>query len=255
MGRDGNQYFAARMNRLDIVLPVYNPLPGWEETVIARTGSLRRALPARTINLIVVNDGTPGLGTSPAWQRLAAAEPSALMTGYSDNRGKGFALRFGVRQATGDIILYTDIDWPYTEDSMLCVIDALDRGADAVIGIRDAGYYRHLPAARRLISKSLRWFNGMLLRLKVNDTQAGLKGFRRPLARVFTETTIDRYLFDLEFVFRLSRMNGIRIEACPIELRPGISFSTMNRSILWQEARTFIRIWRQGNASGPGDRT
>jgi hypothetical protein len=47
-------------------------------------------------------------------------------------------------------------------------------------------------------------------------------------------------------------MNGIRIEACPIELRPGISFSTMNRTILWQEANNFIRIWLRGGAADQG---
>lgn len=234
------------MASLDIILPVYRPLAGWEETVIQRFSSLQKALAGHSIRLIVVNDGTPGLAEAPAWQHLADRLPDAILTGYAENKGKGFALRHGVRQSTADLIIYTDIDWPYTEESMLRVIEGLAKGADAVIGVRDANYYQHLPVARRVISRLLRRFNGMLLRLKVDDTQAGLKGFRRPVAAVFRETTIDRYLFDLEFVYRLSRLSGIKVQACPIELRPGITFSTMNRKILWQEARNFLQIWLHG---------
>jgi len=231
------------MTRLDIVLPVFRPLTGWEEIVLQRYASLCGALGDLDIRLIVVNDGTPGLVETPGWKRLAQAIPEAILTGYPENRGKGFALRHGVRQATADLVVYTDIDWPYTEASMVRVIGQLQAGAEAVIGVRDESYYRYMPATRRIISRLLRRFNGMLLRLKVNDTQAGLKGFRRVVAPVFLETTIDRYLFDLEFVYRLSHRRGIRIEACPVELRDGITFSVMNRKILLQEARNFLRIW------------
>lgn len=244
----GNQYFADRMSRIDIVLPVYKPLPGWEEMVLQRMISLQQRLPADTISLIIVNDGTEGLESSASWQELAEKIPGILLTGYPENRGKGYALRFGVKQATGDFILYTDVDWPYTEDSMVHIISALRQGADAAIGVRDARYYRHLPAARRLISKALRRFNRLLLKLKVDDTQAGLKGFHPSLAGVFTGTSIDRYLFDLEFVYQLSHIRHLRIVACPVALREGIRFSTMNRKILWQEARNFLRIWRSSRA-------
>ena len=60
---------------------------------------------------------------------------------------------YGVKQSKGDFILYTDIDWPYTETSVLAVLDKLLSGSDAVIGIRDVRYYQQLPPWRRWISK------------------------------------------------------------------------------------------------------
>ncbi|MEP6646532.1 MAG: hypothetical protein ABJC12_05550, partial [Saprospiraceae bacterium] len=56
-------------------------------------------------------------------------------------------------------------------------------------------------------------------------------------------TSIDRYLFDLEFIYFLSSMPDLKVTGYPIRLRPGITFSKMNRKILFQEARNFIRIW------------
>ena len=81
------------------------------------------------------------------------------------------------------------------------------------------------------------------MKLKVNDTQAGLKGFRREVKPLFLMTTINRYLFDLEFIYLLSKQKELKVEGHPITLRPGITFSKMNRKILFQEARNFMNIW------------
>jgi hypothetical protein len=109
-------------------------------------------------------------------------------------------------------------------------------------GVRDDDYYKHLPPMRMRISKWLRAFNGRLLKLKVNDTQAGLKGFHCLYKPVFMKTTIDRYLFDLEFIYRLSKIREIRMVSVPIKLREGITFSTMNRKILMQETMNFLKV-------------
>ena len=238
--------FGGFMTSLDVILPVYNPLPGWDEVVIRRFQSLEKALPALKIRLFIVNDGSQHLQEESVVKTIQGSIPDLQWISYTTNRGKGFALREGVRHSTADFIIYTDIDWPYQEESMIGLIDELTSHADAVIGVRDKTYYNHLPAARRRISKLLRSFNSSLLRLKVNDTQAGLKGFRQHLKDTFLRTTIDRYLFDLEFIYLLSRKKEIIISSYPIALRFGITFSTMNRKILLQEAKNFLKIWLQG---------
>ena len=231
------------MATLDIILPAYNPLPGWEENVIRRFLSLRQAMPELQMTLIVVNDGSTQMDEKGAHQKIKASLPGLKWVSYTENRGKGYALRKGVEGAESDYILYTDVDFPYDEESMTGLIRQLTEGSDAVIGIRDDGYYAQLPAARRRISKLLRRINGRILRLKVNDTQAGLKGFRQRVRPVFLSTTINRYLFDLEFVYLLSQKDHFQISSIPITLRPGISFSKMNRKILIEEARNFFKIW------------
>lgn len=232
------------MTSLDIILPAYNPLPGWEETVIGRFQSLEKALPAFKITLFIVNDGSRTIDEPSSIIALRKAIPDIQWISYKDNKGKGYALREGVQASTGEYIIYTDIDWPYTEGSMLGLINKLAENADAVIGIRDEGYYAHLPLSRRRISRLLRKINANLLRLKVDDTQAGLKGFTKKVKPIFLATTINRYLFDLEFIYLLSsKKNDFKILGIPITLRSGITFSQMNKKILFQEARNFLRIW------------
>jgi glycosyltransferase involved in cell wall biosynthesis len=231
------------MTSLDIILPAYNPLPGWEEIVIGRFQSLVKALPDVKIRLFIVNDGSQRLDEHQSAGILKEVIPDLQWISYKENRGKGFALRQGVKESSAEFIVYTDIDWPYTEESMIGVIRTLTVSADAVIGKRDENYYTHLPPARRRISRLLRSFNAKLLRLKVDDTQAGLKGFRKNVKDIFLSTTIDRYLFDLEFIYLISAKKEIKVIGYPIALRPGITFSRMNRKILFQEARNFLKIW------------
>ena len=231
------------MTSLDIILPAYNPLPGWEDIVIGRFQSLVKALPDVKIRLFIVNDGSQRLDENHSAGVIQEVIPDLQWISYKENRGKGYALRQGVKNSTADFVVYTDIDWPYTEDSMIGVIQTLTGSADAVIGKRDENYYTHLPPARRRISRLLRNFNAKLLRLKVDDTQAGLKGFRKNIKDIFLSTTIDRYLFDLEFIYLISAKKEIKVVGYPIALRPGITFSKMNRKILFQEARNFLKIW------------
>lgn len=231
------------MTSLDIILPAYNPLPGWEEIVIGRFQSLVKALPDVKIRLFIVNDGSQRLDENHSAGLIQEVIPDLQWISYKENRGKGYALRQGVKNSTADFVVYTDIDWPYTEESMIGVIRTLMGSADAVIGKRDENYYTHLPPARRRISRLLRSFNAKLLRLKVDDTQAGLKGFRKNVKDIFLTTTIDRYLFDLEFIYLISAKKEIKVVGYPIALRPGITFSKMNRQILFQEARNFLKIW------------
>jgi glycosyltransferase involved in cell wall biosynthesis len=232
------------LETVDILLPAYNPLPGWEDTVIQRFKSLQQHLPGHKMNLVIVNDGSGKL-LQDAVNKVSTAIQPFTWVEYPVNRGKGYALREGVRHADSSIIVYTDIDWPYEETSMISMIRLLSSDADVVIGIRDEAYYKHLPPARKKISRLLRKINAKVLRLKVDDTQAGLKGFRNGVKEHFLKTTINRYLFDLEFIYLLSSIPEIHMVSLPIRLREGISFSTMNKKILFQEMGNFLKIWFQ----------
>lgn len=231
------------MASIDILLPVFKPSDGWHKIIIDRFNEIKRSFPDDSFRLLIVNDGTPELDQRTELQQLQSNIPELVWLSYTTNRGKGYALRYGVSHTRAELIVYTDIDWPYTHKSVVDVISLLKSGSDAVIGIRNNEYYRNLPRYRRIISKSLRAVNGLLLRLKVSDTQAGLKGFSSSLSPIFMQTTIDRYLFDLEFIYRISRERNLKISACPIELRDGIVFSKMNRKILMEEARNFLKVW------------
>ena len=109
------------MNRLripplnmSIVLPCYNPKPGWHFQVANQYQEIKKQLPADIqIELIVVDDGSPSPATPAAKRFLARRCPHFKYITYQYNMGKGYAVRKGVEAAQAPIVIYTDIDFPY----------------------------------------------------------------------------------------------------------------------------------------------
>ena len=94
------------------------------------------------------------------------------------------------------------------------------------------------------ISKFLRLIVRTFLRIPTDDTQCGLKGFTRKGKEIFMQTTIDRYLFDLEFIFIAARKKAV-LKTVQVELREGIQLSHMRWNILLQEFGNFLKIFVQ----------
>jgi len=227
---------------VSLILPCYNPAPGWEQTVLSsyRTFSNRVG---EQVEPIVVLDGISATVTAEAITFLKENIPGLKLVDYSVNKGKGFAIRQGVAVASGDIIIYTDIDFPYTPDSMHSVYETLKSSeADVAIGVKNEAYYAQVPFLRRAISKYLRVIIRLFLSMPVTDTQCGLKGFNKSVAPLFLQTTIDRYLFDLEFVRNCFKSKKYRVKAIPVALNENVQFRSMNYRILLPEMLNFIKL-------------
>ena len=229
---------------VDLVLPCFNPPAGWAANLVAAIRRLQPLTPGAVWRVLVVNDGSPRGVTEADIALLRAELPGFTYLAYPVNRGKGHALRTGISQTTAPLVLFTDIDFPYEETSMASVLHVLRAGGiDVATGARDETYYATVPRRRVLISKLLRRATRHLFGLAVSDTQAGLKGFNAAGRAVFLQTTIDRYLFDLEFIFLASRAAaGLRVQPVPVRLKPGVVFSEMNARVLLTESRSFARL-------------
>ena len=227
------------MNRaLDIVLPCYNPSDGWEEKVVESIQDIRSRIEG-TVHLTLVNDGsTKELG--PAVSRLEETLEEFSYVHQVPNGGKGKALRTGIQTSQSNRVIFTDIDFPYTTESLLAIYRNLDK-YDVVIGVRDDSYYDNIPFRRRWISKVLKQVNKLLLRLPSADTQGGLKGMNERGRAVFLQTDIDRYLIDLDFLKRVGK-SKLRFKECVVQLKEGIEVSEMGYQILIDEMTNFIKI-------------
>ncbi len=228
---------------LDIIIPCYNPAPGWNNKIINSYKEICSLSDIAHINLILVNDGSvKGLHTADV-DNLKNSIPNLSYITYSTNRGKGYALRKGVKTSKSDFCIYTDIDFPYTSESFKKIWNALaNENADIVAGIKNDDYYNNVPPLRKLISKLLQFSTHSILRIKITDTQCGLKGFNKKGRIIFLQTTINRYLFDLEFIYLASKNKNIYLMPVGIEIKEGIQFSSMKPGILIIEAFNFIRI-------------
>ncbi len=226
---------------ISVILPVYNPSPGWADNAIGESLKLSSSLPSEDFEFIMVNDGSTSDIYSNEKDKISASHIKLIE--YSPNQGKGEALRRGVAASSGELIIYTDIDFPYTQASIRQVIAILQSGRkDIVIGIKDKEYYAHVPAFRRFVSKLLRFFVRTFFRIPTDDFMCGLKGFNSKGKPVFLQTVIDRYLFDLEFMFLLSRHPEISSTTEEIHLKENIQFRKMNPQIIRTELRDLFRI-------------
>jgi len=225
---------------LSIVLPCFNPHKDWLANIENNFSILKKL--TGSVELIIVNDGSTLHFDEQAVKTLLTRYSDIQFINYPINKGKGYALREGVRNSKGDLVIYTDIDFPYTNESFENILTALQKGADVAIGIRNEDYYTHLPKTRILISKFLRIIIKMFLRIPTTDTQCGLKGFNQKGKTIFLQTTINRYLFDLEFIFIAARKR-LNLQTVEVVLKPGIQLSSMRWTILLQEFGNFLKIF------------
>ncbi|MFQ5723763.1 MAG: dolichyl-phosphate beta-glucosyltransferase [Terriglobia bacterium] len=187
---------------LSLILPAYN-----EEARLARTldtllASARVGKGASEI--LVVDDGSTD-GTATIARAYAERHPSIRLLRHENNRGKGYSVRRGFREARGEVVLFTDVDMsiPFSEADKL--LRALRHGADVAIGSRgvDRAQIRvQRPLFRALLSHLFRLLSFLILGLPFKDTQCGFKAFRRERAQsLFDQQRVERFAFDAELLF------------------------------------------------------
>ncbi len=202
--------------RLDLIIPAYN-----EEHRIGRTlTELAEVISVRDlpVHLIVVDNNSVDGTASAADVAIAGSGVTATVISCSA-RGKGAAVRSGVAHATGEYVGYCDADLPVPADALPWAMSLLGSGWDVVVGSRrcaGASYERRQPLARRVGGGAFRAASARL-RGNVADTQCGFKFFRADVARrVFRDTQIDGFSFDLEILARAMRVDGVRLIEMPV---------------------------------------
>ncbi|RYZ93008.1 MAG: glycosyltransferase [Proteobacteria bacterium] len=229
--------------KLDLILPCFNPLTGWEQIVAVKVDQIRRSFPDSTIHVIIVNDGTSNGNWDTGSAFLETKLKDITLISNLENRGKGAALRAGVSSSNSELCVFTDIDFPYTEDSLRGMIMLLHEREDIqiCIGQRADDYYAHVPLIRTLISKTFRGFLKLIYGFPFRDTQCGLKAFKSEARELFLETKTNRYLIDLEFLLEASKRK-LSILPVQVELRNGVSFSRLSTIALVREAQSVVSI-------------
>lgn len=228
---------------LDLIQPMYNPTPDWAEHTVYYFKQLEQLLPQVNIRLTIVNDGSSKQISRNDIAYLKKEISSFNYITYATNKGKGYAVRTGVKASAAPLIIYTDIDFPF---KLNCIVDMYNRllqGADVVSGVRTDDYYKSLSVKRKISSKASRFLNRLFLKLPFSDTQSGIKGFNLKGKEYFLKTTIERYLFDTEFLSLVATTSNLTIKTVQIELREGVLFTKMSTKTMLIELKNFAGIY------------
>lgn len=204
-----------RGRRILVVTPTYNE----RENLPVFAREVRRTLP--DADLLVVDDASPD-GTGAVADELAAADPHVKVLHRPSKLGLGTAYReaFARGLAEGyELFFEMDTDLSHDPAYLPDFLDAIERGADVVIGSRNVpgGSVEGWGLGRHLLSKGGSLYSRTVLGIDVRDLTSGFKCFtRRALEAIdLAAVRAEGYAFQVELTYR-ALQKGFRVAEVPI---------------------------------------
>lgn len=204
---------------LSIIIPIYNSQKIIGESLSTISDWIRKQ--NINIELIAVDDGSTDQ-TRQIINEFASKIDNYEIISYEKNKGKGYAVKKGLKVAKGEYILFTDADLSYGLDIIARMYEHIKNHSDIdlLYGSRhheesDYGEYGIIRKIGRLFfSTYTRWVTS----LDVFDTQCGIKIMTKKLAdMVKDKITIDGFAFDIE-LFTIARANKLKYSEFPVVL-------------------------------------
>ena len=228
--------------KLSVIVPAYHDGEG----IVEGLKRLEIALDSTRLSweAIVVIDGD----ADTLIHAKRCSSERMRIKGYSQNRGKGFAIRYGMAQANGELVTLIDSDMEIAPEEIGRMARLLELyEADIVVGSKRHPLSRvAYPRFRRFQSWCYHRLVRVMFRIKVNDTQTGLKMLRADVAhRVLRVALVKRFAFDLELLAVASHFGYKRIIEAPVTIDYKFSSSTNLRAafrVLWDTAAIFYRL-------------
>ncbi|MGK2857353.1 MAG: dolichyl-phosphate beta-glucosyltransferase [Thermoanaerobaculia bacterium] len=232
---------------ISVVIPAYNEARRLPET-LRKIDEYATRSTHPIVEVIVVDDGSRD-DTARAASRMSTSIRVRTIS-YSHNSGKGYAIRRGVIEAKGDLVLISDADLstPIAEvEKLLAALATHDvaigsRAVDrSLVKLRQS---RLREGVGKLGNQLMRAITGMPFR----DTQCGFKLVPAERAReIFRLAVVDRFAWDVEFLL-LAGLQGCTIAEVPVLWfnAPGSRVNVLRDppKVLWDVARLRLRYGR-----------
>ena len=204
--------------KISLIIPMYN-----ESSIIHEALNTFSSYMAETFEdweLIFVDDGSAD-GCGDAVIAAHKKDERIRLCRYTPNRGKGYAVRTGVLAAEGDWIIFTDCDNAYGTEAIGRLEKTLrESDADIVVGSRNLSKdgYEGYTLLRKLASKTYIKVISIAAGFKLSDSQCGIKGFSRDIAKkIFSNCEVDRFAFDLEVILIAMKLKA-KIAEMPVKI-------------------------------------
>ena len=198
--------------KVTVIIPVYNEINTIEEIL--------RRVEAENIatEILIVDDGS----TDGTRERLdSIAEDAHLRIFFHEhNQGKGAAVRTGIKNAKGDVILIQDADLEYDPRDYPALFKPIEEGiADVVYGSRFLGGPRRTAMFWHMVANRLLTFiTNLLYNTILSDMETGYKVFKREIVKDM-KLRANGFDFEPEFTAKILKRKA-RLYEVPISFNP-----------------------------------
>jgi len=232
---------------LSLIIPVYKQ----EKTIVSNVKSIQIVLNKIRYDyeIIVVVDGI----IDQSLKRLKKAKiPKTRIIAYEKNKGKAHAVREGMKKAKGDYIMFIDSGMEIDPNSISMLLEHMEwYNADIIVGSkRHPASYVNYSWQRKILSYGYYYFVKFLFGIRVKDTQAGIKIFRKPvLKRILPRLVEKKFAGDLEILVVARTLGYQRIFEAPIKLDYNLGGLTSAASLesIWGIFMDTLAIWYRKN--------
>lgn len=133
---------------------------------------------------------------------------------HKKNKGRGASVSDGIKKARGEIVGFIDIDCEIAPHYIQNFVNTVKTGADVVIA-RRIYEFKLATVHRYIASKIYAYIAKAIFNLKVHDTEAGYKFFKRKaIIPVINQVTDTFWFWDTEIIVR-SKINGLTVAELP----------------------------------------
>ena len=206
--------------KLTVVIPAFNEAKNIKSTVNEITSYLTRK--GCDYEIIIVDDGSKDdtLDIVKRYKTVNSNGNIKILENIS-NRGKGYAVRNGIMQATGDYILFMDADNSTRIFELERMLPGFKDGYDIVIGSRRLknipdDIVISQPSYRHILGEIYIYLSRLFFKISVRDYNCGFKMFKNNVARkLFSKQRMDDWSFDLETLFLAEKYN-LKIKELPV---------------------------------------
>jgi glycosyltransferase involved in cell wall biosynthesis len=204
--------------KISVIIPAFNESLMIGEVVSSTISALGEI--GYPFEVIVVDDGSVDLTGE------IAQEYGAKVIKLNRNLGKGAALKSGLDQAHGDIIVMMDADGIYNPKEIKNLINEITHGADVVIAsrfLKNSRYSLHDYFFNSFLNLVIRILTGK----RITDSQAGLKAVKR---NVLNRINLKYSGSETETEFIVTSLkNGYRLAEIPVEISPRLFYVNKER--------------------------
>lgn len=240
--------------RVSVIFPAYNEANKIEVAVERTIGILNKNKINASYEIIIAEDGSTD-GTDKIAKNLAE-KFEAVKHIHSDVRlGRGGALKNAFKNASGEIMVYMDVDLATDIEQLDELIGSIREGYDFATGSRMLQESKTKRTWKRSIaSKGYNFLIRTLLRSKIKDHQCGFKSFKRePLFDLLDEIKDQHWFWDTELLVRAQR-KSYRIKEFPVNwAHTGATKVDLIKDVIGMGSQAF-RLWWELDVSKTGNK-